>query len=56
MFHFYTPWKHQKTGGFQGVYKWNIGWKWVKLPYFVKFHILNTDGLLSYLPEHFRII
>ena len=30
MFHFYTPWKHQKTVGFQRVYKWNLGWKWVK--------------------------
>ena len=33
MFNFYTLWKHQKTRGFwcfQGVQKWNIGWKWVK--------------------------
>ena len=33
MFHFYTPWKHQKTEGFvlcsRGV-EMNIGWKWVK--------------------------
>ena len=33
MFNFYTLWKHQKTRSFwcfQGVQKWNIGWKWVK--------------------------
>ena len=30
MFDFYTSWKHQKTGGFQGVWKWNTGWIWVK--------------------------
>ena len=29
MFHFYIPWKRQKTKGFQGVQKWNIGLKWV---------------------------
>ena len=30
MFHFYNPWKYQKTGCFQVVQKWNIGWKLVK--------------------------
>ena len=36
MFHFYTSWKSQKTKGwlvfwlFQGVYKLDIGLKWVK--------------------------
>ena len=32
MFHFYTPWKHQKNLGFQpflGVWERNIGLKWV---------------------------
>ena len=30
MLHFYTPWKSQKSKGFQGVKKYNIGQKWVK--------------------------
>ena len=33
MFHFYTPWKHQKNvvlWRFQGVLKWTIGLNWVK--------------------------
>ena len=29
MSHFCTPWKRQKTYGFQGVYKHDIGLKWV---------------------------
>ena len=32
MFHFYTPWKHQKTDGFvmfSGGIEVDIGWKWV---------------------------
>ena len=28
--HFYTPWKRQKTKGFQGVLKCDTGLKWVK--------------------------
>ena len=38
-FHFYAPWKHQKTFGFpnfQGVQKWIIGWKWVKRTQYVQ--------------------
>ena len=27
----YTPWKHQKTSGFQGIPKETSGMKWVKL-------------------------
>ena len=30
MSQFYTPWKRQKTYGFQGVEKCDIGLKWVK--------------------------
>ena len=32
MFHFYTTWKHLKTGHFlmfSVIKKWNMGWKWV---------------------------
>ena len=36
MFHFCTPWKNQKTGGFLEVKKWNSGWKWV-----------NVDGIVN---------
>ena len=51
MFHFYTPWKHQKASGFlmfSGVSKWNISWKWVKNPLLLVFktslpvHYLGT--------------
>ena len=42
MYYFYTPWKRQKTFGFltfSGVWKWNIGLKWVKLQvYTIHFH------------------
>ena len=31
MFNFYSPSKHQEISTYiQAVYKWNIGWKWVK--------------------------
>ena len=45
MFHFYTPWKHQKTRGFwcfQGVSKEISGMKWVK-------KVSEQDHLLGYL-------
>ena len=41
VFRFYTPWKHEKTGGFlmfsSGI-KINIGWKWVNQ------HIFQTSA------------
>ena len=38
MFHFYIPSKR-----FQGVWKWNIGLKWVNYTFFVVFNLTLFD-------------
>ena len=45
MLHFYTHWKRQKTEGFlkfQGVWKWNIGVKYIDLLNVFKVNNQNT--------------
>ena len=60
MFHFYTPWK-QKTRGFlcfQEVWKWNIGWKWVKmarnLSYLENFDLQQLSAYSDFCWYHFN--
>ena len=48
MFHFYTPWKRQKTSGVQIC---NIGRKWISFNSFVKFIFNPNVPLLVLLLE-----
>ena len=48
MFHFYTPWKHQKISGFLmlsgGVVYRNIGWKWVNPVILLNDHLFDKSN------------
>ena len=56
MFNVYTPWK-QKTSGFwcfQGVWKWNISWKWLRANIFPQKPVnwLNCIELIDWILEY----
>ena len=52
MFHFYTPWKYQKTSMFSRDKKWNIGWKWVNFEVYTLHEKSSFRYIMSKIALH----